>query len=204
MSISLTKIEKLKNKRYGLYIEDDTFLFDIDEDTLVHFALSKGQVYAQSKIDEIRRHDEYISCLHQAFRYLERRPHLKKELYRKLKQKSFPERSIDQTMDYLEEKQYLDDLDFIRRFINDQVRLKKNGFLLIKKKLIEKGAKQEDAERLLLLYYNENLQVANAKALLEKKKSKLIETDSNKAKQKLVRHLQQKGFPWRIIETALE
>jgi SOS response regulatory protein OraA/RecX len=107
-------------------------------------------------------------------------------------------------MDYLEEKQYLDDLDFIRRFINDQVRLKKNGFLLIKKKLIEKGAKQEDAERLLLLYYNENLQVANAKALLEKKKSKLIETDSNKAKQKLVRHLQQKGFPWRIIETALE
>ena len=204
MSITLSKIERLKNGRYGLYIDDDTFLFDVDEDTLVHFTLSKGQLYTQSKIDEIQRHDQFISCLHQALRYLERRPHLKKELYRKLKQKSFADRSIVRTMDYLEERHYLDDNDFIRRFISDQIRLKRNGFLLIKKKLMEKGAKQEDAERLLLLYYNENLQIANAKYLLEKKKSLLKETDENKRKQKLIRHLQQKGFPWSIIESALE
>ena len=204
MSTTLSKIERLKNGRYGLYIEDDTFLFDVDEDTLVHFTLKKGQLYTQNKIDEIKRHDQFISCLHQALRYLERRPHLKKELYRKLKQKSFADRSIVRTMDYLEEKHYLDDNDFIRRFINDQIRLKRNGFLLIKKKLMEKGAKQEDSERLLLLYYNENLQIANAKYLLEKKESLLKETDENRRKQKLIRHLQQKGFPWRVIESALE
>ena len=204
MSIILTKIEKLKNKRYGLYAEDDTFLFDIDEDTLVHFTLSKGQTYPQSKMDEIQRYDQFVSCLHQAFRYLERRPHLKKELFRKLKQKSFPVESIDKTLDYLDQKKYIDDLDFIRRFINDQIRLKKNGFLLIKKKLMEKGACQEDSERLLLLHYNEKLQLSNAKSLMEKKKNILTEIESDKAKQKLIRHLQQKGFPWKIIELIIK
>ncbi len=204
MSVSITKIEKLKNKRYGLYIDDDIFLFDIDEDTLVHFTLSKSAQLTQNKIDEIKRYDQYVSCLHQALRYLERRPHLKKELYRKLKQKSFPDRSIEQTIHYLEEKQYLDDIDYIRRFINDRSRLKKSGFLLIKKKLIEKGARAEDAEQLLLLYYNEKRQIDNAVALLEKKMKTLKEIESNKRKQKLIRFLQQKGYPWPIIESALK
>jgi regulatory protein len=204
MNIILTKIEKIKKNRYALYAQDNTFMFDVDEDTLVHFTLSKGQGYSQNEMDEIHRYDQFINCLHQAYRYLERRPHLKKELARKLKQKEYSERIITQTIDYLLEKKYLDDLDYIRRFISDQIRLKRNGFLLIKKKLMEKGARQEDSERLLLLHYSEKMQISNAKALYEKKRATLKDYDSPKTKQKLIKHLQQKGFPWKIIESALE
>jgi regulatory protein len=204
MSIILDKIEKVKKNRYALYAQGGSYLFDVDEDTLVHFALAKGQSYTQSEIAEIHRYDGFIRCLHQAYRYLERRPHLKKELERKLKKKDFSEYSITKTIDYLLEKRYLDDSDYIRRFISDQIRLKRNGFLLIKKKLMEKGANQEEAERILLLDYTENLQISNAKALYEKKKAALKEEDPRKARQKLIRHLQQKGFSWKIIESAIE
>jgi len=95
----------------------------------------------------------------------------------------------------LHKKNYLNDPDFIRLFVIDQMRLKRSGPMLIKKKLMEKGAKAETVDMILSADYPENEQFNNAQILLNKK----LQNDSRIEKENLVRFLQQKGFPWDII-----
>jgi SOS response regulatory protein OraA/RecX len=48
--------------------------------------------------------------------------------------------------------------------------------------------------------YPEELQIENASKLFKNKRKSIRETDEKKLKDKLFRFLQQKGFPWPIIE----
>ena len=193
----LTKIEvqKKNKKRYSLYSED-IFLFGVSEDTLVHFNIQKDLDYSEEKLQEILKYEEVMLCLGQAYRYLARRPHLESELKRKLRLKEFDNVAIADAINRLRRNKYLDDRDFIRRFISDQIRIKKNGPLLINKKLMEKGAVRLDIEEILESAYPETEQIINAQYLYDKKANSLKKEDLKR----LYAHLQQKGFSWDIIK----
>jgi len=194
LRISKIEIQKKNKKRYSLYSED-IYLFGVSEDTLVHFNISKGNTYSDTELQEIQAYEEQTQCLYQAYRYLSRRPHLSAELTRKLKLKGYESALIQSAIQILHKKNYLNDPDFIRLFVIDQMRLKRSGPMLIKKKLMEKGAKAETVDMILSADYPENEQFNNAQILLNKK----LQNDSRIEKENLVRFLQQKGFPWDII-----
>ncbi len=87
-TITITRIEfeSLRKKSYSLY-QDDTFLIEISEDTLVHFSIVKGAIFSKEEFQKIISFDQINQCVQQAYSYLQRRPHLKKELSRKLQVK---------------------------------------------------------------------------------------------------------------------
>jgi len=199
MRITKIEVQKKNKKRFSLYC-DDVFLFGISEDTLVHFNIQKGREYSDTDLLEIQNHENIIQCLAQAYRYLARRSHLEAELKRKLRSKAFENDIIAETLVRLKKNDYLNDRAFIRHFITDEIRFKKNGPLLIYKKLLEKGAAREDVEELLSPAYPEQEQLKNAQFLYTKKAS----SSKKPEVQKIYAYLQQKGFSWDIIRQCEE
>lgn len=202
-SVIISRIEILNKRKhtYGLYC-DDVFLAEISEDTLVHFTISRGSEYSPKKFNEIIEYNNLVNCLNQSYEFLKRRPHLKTELYRKLKNKKFNPVIIKRVIEELQKKQYLDDREFITLYIRDQIRQRKSGPLLIKKKLLEKGALKYDVDVLLDTLFTEEEQLAIAKHLLDKKLTIIREQDKLKRKQKLYQYIQGRGFSWPVIEQA--
>jgi len=198
----ITKIEVQKNRSnyFNLYSKDDTFLFSVTEETLLHFSLRKDQDLSNSELKEIRHHDTCMRCVYQAYRYISRRPHLENELKRKLRQKQFSEEVVDQAIAYLQNKNYLDDPSFITAFIDEQINLKKSGPQLIRKKLFEKGAASQVVDSTVEEIYNEDRQLDNALILFDKKSKHLTGLDPKKLKEKMFRFLQQRGYTWPVIE----
>jgi len=200
----ISKIERQKRKAalYDLY-SDDLYLFEITEDTLVHFALSIHREYSERKLKEIQEYDRFMRCVHQALRYLARRPHLQAELRRKLRQKQFEAPVIERAIQYLLEKKYLSDRDFIKRFIADEKQLKKSGPLRIRAKLFEKGAQREAIDEILQQAYSEEEIEANARALIEQKRQRLTHLPPEEIKKKLMAVLKNKGYNWEVIQRVI-
>lgn len=171
----------------------------MSEDALIQFGLSKGNVLSKFDISNILNFDQKIQCLQQAYRYLSRRPHLEKELFLKLLNKGFQVNTINDAFVYLHEKGYLNDTDFIRLFIREQSTTNKSGPLLIKKKLLDKGAELTTIDKLLQSDYPIDRELDNARLHLQKKLTLLKGKTDKENVQKLVRYLQQKGFAWDTI-----
>ena len=199
MRITKIEVQKKNSKRYSLY-SDDVFLFGVSEDTLVHFHIRKGLDYSDDDLKEILQHEEVMQCLAQAYRYLSRRQHLTAELIRKLRLKDFENSVIEKVVSQLKQDKYLNDQNFIKDFIKDEIKFRKSGPLIIQKKLMGKGAARQDIENLLNNSYTEEAQIANAKYLHSKKSRSADKPDVKK----LNTHLQQKGFTWEIIRKVLD
>lgn len=200
--MQITKIEvqkKLKNY-FNLYTEDDIYLFSVTEETLLHFSISKNKEFSEAELESIQSYDQKMQCVYQAYRYLTRRPHLNAELKRKLSTKKFSTSIIEQTLKYLNQKNYMDDQAFIKMYMQEQINLKKNGPLIIKKHLLEKGAHSSVIDPIVSEGYPEDLQIENATKLFHNKIKLIRETDEKKVKEKMYRFLQQKGFSWSVIE----
>ena len=202
MQITKIEIQKKNKARYSLYA-DDVFLFGISEDTLIHFGISKGKDYSDDQLKEIQRFEQVSQCLHQSYRYLQRRAHLRNELRTKLRQKQYSDDIIDQTLEILRQKKYLDDEVFIRQFITEAISLKKMGPLLIRQKLLARGAARQKVDDALRVSYTEENQMQNAASLAAKKR-KSLRADKKKLKQKLFSYLRQKGYASDVIVLVLE
>jgi len=202
MKITKIEIQKKNKSRYSLY-SGENFLFGVTEDTLLHFSIFKGKEFSEEEIREIFNYEQVSRCLSQAYRYLARRPHLQKELERKLRVKKYSRPIIERTLEHLREKKYLNDEDFIRRFIKEEIRLKKSGPLRIAQKLFQKGAAPEAVKHVLQKTYPEEIQRQTAAVLVQKKWPVLKSAYPQKAALKLFSFLKQKGFYMETIKTVL-
>jgi regulatory protein len=140
MSITITKIEhQKKNKqRYSLYSEDK-FILGISIESLLEFNISAGMDIPDELLHKIEQKEKYVAIREQAWRFLARRMHSRKELRDKLIAKKHEQIDIDKIIHELENKKYLNDTSFAQQIISDEINLNKTGPLLIKNKLLKKG-----------------------------------------------------------------
>lgn len=203
-NIPITHIElqNPRKKTYALY-QNDTFITEITEDTLVYFSISGNSVFSKQEFNKILEHDKVNLCLIQAYNYLRRRPHLKKELQRKLLKKQFSQQIIDKAFLHLKKNNYINDDEYIKLFIRDSVRQAKSGPLLIKKKLAEKGAHIYTVEKFIDELYTFEQQSTIAFRLLKNKNAKINDESFLKRKQKLQRFGYSRGFNWHVLESII-
>ncbi|WP_456442989.1 regulatory protein RecX [Caldithrix abyssi] len=203
--MQITRIERAsKSKpRYHLYA-DDALLMTVTEETLLHFRLHKGLTLSYALQEEIFAHDQLQRCLEQAYRYLSRRSHFRKELARKLTAKGYPPHVIEQALDYLDKKGYLNDHDLMFQFIHDAIRLKQYGPHLIKRKLFERGLSGDQIDAALDSAYPPDLQAATCHSLALKKLKSLQNLEPSRVRQKLFAFLQQRGFNNENIQPVIE
>lgn len=172
----------------------------ISEDTLVNFGLYKGQEVEEEFVENLKFEDEKSEALLLSYKFLQRNK-TKHQLVDYLYKNKIQRDIIDIILPILEEKNYLNDEDYARRYLSDALNIKKYGKIKTRYMLMSKGIDKKIIEK-LMEDYDYELEYMNALELIEKRISK-DETDPkiiNSAKN----YLQGRGFEFEIINFTLD
>ena len=172
----------------------------ISEDTLVNFGLYKGQEIEEDFVENLKFEDEKSEALLLSYKFLQRNK-TKQQLVDYLYKNKIQRDIIDIILPILEEKKYLNDEDYARRYLSDALNIKKYGKIKTRYMLMSKGIDKKIIEK-VMENYDYELEYINALELIEKRISK-DETDSkiiNSAKN----YLQGRGFEFEIINFTLD
>lgn len=172
----------------------------ISEDTLVNFGLYKGQEVEEVFVENLKFEDEKSEALLLSYKFLQRnktRQQLVDYLYKNKIQRDI----IDLILPMLEEKNYLNDEDYARRYLSDALNIKKYGKIKSRYMLMSKGIDKNIIEK-VMENYDYELEYMNALELIEKRISK-DETDPKKINS-AKNYLQGRGFEFEIINFTLD
>lgn len=133
--MKIRKIEKCKNNKYKLYIEDNiitTYDDVILENNLLYKTNIKNDLY-----NKIINDTKYYDIYNKALKYISKKRRSKKEMFEYLEKFSLSTIDINNIIKKLENINLINDLEYCRAFINDSVYLSKKGINKIKIELLE-------------------------------------------------------------------
>ena len=204
MSVTITKIEaqKKRKQRFSLF-DGDTFLLGVSFETMSRFQISTGMKISGDQLQRIEKAETAFQLREQAFRLLARRSHSRRELRDKLRQRDYDPGMIEELLDDLSNRKYLDDRQFAETFIGEELRMHFSGPAVVRDKLRQKGIDGESIDTLLEKTYPPAQQLKNCLHLAGKKiKSWPRPLDRNQIT-RLSTYLRNKGFSWDIIQQAI-
>lgn len=172
----------------------------ISEDTLVNFGLYKGQEVDEDFVEKLKFEDEKSEALLLSYKFLQRNK-TKKQLLDHLYKNKISREIIYLIIPILEEKKYLNDEDYAKRYLRDAMNIKKYGKIKIRYMLMSKGIDKKTVED-AMENYDYELEYENALELLEKRISK-NESDPKKI-YSAKNYLQGRGFEFEIINFAVD
>lgn len=196
------EVQKRNQDRVNIYI-DGEFTFACDGEFVYKEKLKKGMQIDIEKVKEIVIADEIKKCKSTALRIIERNYKTEKEMYNKLIEKGYDEKTVILSIEFLKEYNYIDDVRYANMYIRD--RLRTQGKNKIKYALIQKGIN----ENILLDVFSEvdtNLEVDIATNLAKKRYDVLKKRESDKYKlsQKLYRFLVGKGYGFDLVSQVVK
>lgn len=139
------------------------------------------------------------NTLNAAYRILSYKSQSKKELELKLNKKGFEEKIIRKAITYLEERKYINDLEFARQWGQSRISHNYYGKYLLERELLQKGVDDEITQAVIEELYREKEEVKVAEQLSIKKMRFYKKLEPDVAKRRMVNLLQQKGFTLETI-----
>ncbi len=186
-------------KKFIISFDNDEEI-KISEDTLVNFGLYKGQEVEEEFVENLKFEDEKTEALLLSYKFLQRNK-TKKQLVDHLYKNKIQREIIDTILPILEEKKYLNDEDYARRYLNDALNIKKYGKNKTRYMLMSKGIERNVIDK-VMENYDYKLEYMNALALVEKRISK-DESDPKKI-YSAKNYLQGRGFEFEIINFTVD
>lgn len=194
-------VSSLQKKRNDveIFFEDGSKI-SLDYHVVLDCGIRKNDLLTEDKIKYLINRSELNKIKNQAFRFLSLRNHSSHELKLKLIKKNYPKELIDDAIEQLKVKNFINDREFARQYIDEKINKKKSGFFKIKSELNKKGIERELIEE-LLSSLNSQISLDIASNLAKKKYDQLIQKkiDHRKLKQKIFSFLASKGFETDII-----
>ena len=108
MEITKIEVQKKKQKRFNIYINDE-FAFGVDEVTLLKFSLTKGTELTQDTIREIEQETQYQNVYQKALHFLNFKLRTAKEVYEKLEKLEVSDEVINQVLQHLMDQGFIND-----------------------------------------------------------------------------------------------
>jgi regulatory protein len=203
MESKITKVEVQKNnkKRVNVYIDED-YAFSCDAEIVYKHDLSKTKSINLEEINEIIAADNFMKAKNDALKYIERSYKTEKEIRDKLYKKGYDETTVQSTVVFLKEYNFLDDLKYAEMYIKDKQ--KSSGKNKLKYDLTKKGIEEEVVQE-ITSKIDTTAEGDTAELIAGKKYQSIIkrETDKRKIYEKLLRFLVGKGFSWEVSKTAI-
>lgn len=201
MKISKIESQKKNKDRLNIYI-DDAFAFGLSVDVFVKYNLQKDQAIEDDFLEEILLTEEKNKAINSAVKYLSYRQRSIKEVKDHLSRKGYEESIVGKTIDYLLEKNYLNDYEFAESFIRDKSYLNKYGINKIKYELLNKGISKEIVAK--TLRFDGDEEYDNAIALANKKMNSYKNQDRDSIYRKLGGFLQRRGYRYDTVSKVLK
>ena len=141
-------------------------------------------------------------ALRYAFGLLKFRPRSEYELRQRLKRRGFSESAVEETLFFLKEKKFVDDLEFVRIWV--QSRLKKPlGINRIRQELKIKGIEKDLIEQALKDITDKYSEDRVVKELACRRWGRLKHVQPQKARRRLFLFLLRRGFSIDKIQEAI-
>ncbi len=140
-------------------------------------------------------------ALNYAFKLLSYRDRSKKEIYDRLLQKGYPESIANETIDYLKEKGFIDDVKLAASLKRNAIEKKHLGKRGVINFLVNRGIPVEIVNT---IEYDEREYLEAAKRLAEKKLRIMVNADRETVKKKIWGSLSRKGFSADIISKTIK
>ncbi len=182
----------------------DKSVFEISEDVFVSTKLEVGNAVDEHYLEELEQEENVIQARHAALSLLNYRMRSGAELRKRLTEKGFNAATIENVMQKLEEKKFLDDAAFARAFIHDKINSRLLGPVLLRRELFPHKLDKELVETLLQQAYAKTPEEELVERLLEKRKITAGQKLTQKEKNRLLNYLQRRGHTWGVIKTVME
>ncbi|MCL2621204.1 MAG: RecX family transcriptional regulator [Defluviitaleaceae bacterium] len=201
--------QQVKNpKRYSVFI-DNRFAFGIHGADLLHHKLEIGQALDADKLSKIRYGVEFATARDAAVKYLGKGMKSTKQVRDKLSEKEYSNESIDDVVDLLTQRGYLDDVAYATAFISQKTKINNFGRFRIEQELRAKGVSEH---HIYTAYEDisgdeqEDDLTAAIRALEKKIRHKDLAqiVDDPKELQKLKSFLARRGFDFDTIDKAFD
>ncbi|MGG7144597.1 recombination regulator RecX [Clostridium nigeriense] len=200
----ITKIElqKRNKDRVNIYIDND-YAFSLSCELVYKEGLKVNEKVDIEKIKDIASKDNYLKCKNTALRIVEKAYKSEKELKDKLILKGYDNESIDKTMNFLKEYNFLSDNNYAKMYVKDKSRIQ--GKKKIKFDLIKKGIKDNIIEEEISSIEKED-EREGAYNLAIKKYNTIAKRENDKFKlsQKLYRFLLSKGYDYDTVSYVVK
>ncbi len=134
----ITRIVKKGKSDVTIYFDNDSVLF-LAVEVFLKSGLKKGDDISEDRFSLLIEQNKLFHIKQKAFRLLGRRQHSTSELRRKLWNKDYEQNLIDEVIEDLKKKGYLDDKEFIRAFVAEKSKFKNWSIKKIKSELIKSG-----------------------------------------------------------------
>jgi regulatory protein len=182
---------------------EDEQEFVLTPEIVLKYSIAPRKEFTDEEFIQILEEDALRQAKDQALRYLSIRPHSRQELFRKMREKGYRKPVIEQVLADLERLDLVNDEQFARLFIQNELRLRPAGRALLKQKLLSRGIPQPLCDRLLSELFPESLELEFVHRLAEKFLKHKEHLPPTKRREKLVRYLQSKGFHWEQIQEVV-
>lgn len=200
----ITDIEPQKNPdRVNIFI-DNVFALGISQELRFKYGLSINMEVNQAFIDDVLIEESFNHLISHSLNYLSFRQRSTKEMHTYLKTKGFSEDEIIRAIDYLTERQYLDDSLFAKSFLLDKTNLNKFGRKRIEYELRLKGIDSTTISNVIEENIDSDEELENCIKLASKKLPSYKNDDPIKRYRKLSGFLQRKGYDFSTINTAID
>jgi regulatory protein len=196
------RMRRGRPERFVITLNDEQEVI-LTPEIILKYNISPQKNFSDEEFVKILKEDNICQAKDQGMRYLAIRPHSRFELVRKMKEKGYRSDVIDFALADLEKIDLINDEDFSRLFIQNELRLHPVGKLLLSKKLAARGVHRDIFEPLIKELYPDELENEIARELAQKfiRNNSLLQ--ERKLKEKLVRFMQGKGFNWEKINMVL-
>ncbi len=202
LTVTDVQTQRRSELRRSIFINGE-FALGVSEEIYVKYALFKGRVVTAEMMEEVRREDELFRCKQSAIRYLGSRMRSTQEVQRKLAEKGFPPEPVAATLKFLEEYGMIDDQQFARSFINDQLLRRPVGRRRLNAELRRKGLTKDEITESISSSVGDDDELANAFSAARKKAATIRHDDPRKWDRTMAAFLAGRGFGWDAVEKVL-
>lgn len=156
-------------------------------------------------IEEVIKAEEQNKANNYSLNLLSYRARSEKEIRDKMRQKGYEDNIIENTIEFLNKYEYIDDYQFGLQLARDKQHLKSAGANLIRQELYKKGVDREIVDSVLEVVIDSDDEYDRALELAEKKANTTYKNDEKNARyRKLSSFLARKGYSFDIIGKILK
>lgn len=200
----ITRIVKKGKCDVTIYFDNDSLLF-LTVEVFLKSGLKKGDDISEDRFSFLIEQNKLFHIKQRAFRLLGRRHHATSELKRKLWNKDYEQKLIDEVIEDLQKKGYLDDKEFIRAFVAEKIKTKNWSTKKIKSELLKRGIDSKLIDKMPNVRTVES-DFESAMKLADKKYELLFKRnlDPKEMRNKLSVFLFSKGFDYDLIKEVCD
>ncbi len=195
----ITDLKFNKKGTFDVWV-DNTYICDIDDETVYKRSIRKGNEISDEFLSEIKYLSQVQGAKRAGARMLTSSMKSRYDFEIKLVQKGFDRDAVRQAADFFEEKGFLNDEAYASGYVADALYLKKQGAAKIRMTLKSKGISGDIIDNLLVDL--DESEKENLKALVEREFLRMPVRDK-KHIDKLKRKLYSKGYKIGDIISAI-